>query len=109
MQTLLKTCPDIPLSGQNVHQFEQELAEHLWTGGGQVNLQAGQKLMHGLGGSGSHLRAVLACPIGAAAGQEAHQDMNQGGIRHHLLRCAFLRAHPVAGGFKFKHRFDINE
>ncbi len=81
-----------------MHEFEQELAEHLWAGGRQVDLQAAQKLMHGLGGSGSHLRTVLVCPISAAAGQEAHQDMNQGGVRHHLLCCAFLRAHPVAGG-----------
>lgn len=80
-----------------MHEFEQELAEHLWTCGGQVNLQAAQELVHGLSGSWSHLRAVLACPIGAAARQEAHQDMDQVGIRHHLLSCAFLRAHPVVG------------
>jgi len=78
-----------------VHEFEEELAEHLRAGGGQVDLQAAQKLVHGLGGGGSHLRAVLARPVGAGAGQEAHQDVNQGGIRHHLLRRAFLRAHPV--------------
>ncbi len=89
------TCPDIPFSRQNVHEFEQEFAEHLWTGGGKVDLQAAQKLMHCLRGSGSHLRTVLARPIGATARQEAHQDMNEGGIRHHLLCCAFLRAHPV--------------
>lgn len=59
-----------------MHEFEQEFAEHLWTSGGQVDLQAAQKLVHGLGGSGSHLRGVLAGPVGAAAGQEAHQDMN---------------------------------
>ncbi len=91
-----------------MHEFEQELAEHLWTGGGQVDLQAAQKLVHGLGGGGSHLRAVLARPVVAASGQEAHQDMDQGGIRHHLLCCAFLRAHPIAGGWKFKHRFYIS-
>lgn len=98
----------IPLSRQNMHEFEQELAEHLWTGRGQVDLQAAQKLVHGLGGGRSHLRAVLARPIGAAAGQEAHQDMNQGRIRHHLLCCAFLRAHPITGGWKFKQRFSIS-
>lgn len=74
-----------------------------------MDLQAAQKLVHGLGGGGSHLRAVLARPVAAAAaGQEAHQNMNQGGVRHHLLCCAFLRAHPVAGAWKFKHRVYIN-
>lgn len=67
-----------------------------------MDLQAAQKLVHGLSGGGSHLRAVLACSIGAAAGQEAHQDMNQGGVTHHLLCCAFLRAHPVAGDWKLR-------
>lgn len=72
MQTLLMKIhflrsDFIPLSGQDVHEFEQELTEHLWTGGGQVDLQAAQELVHGLGGGGSHLRAVLARPVGAAA------------------------------------------
>lgn len=80
-----------------MHEFEQELAEHLRVRGRQVNLQAAQELVHGLGGSGSHLRAVVTCPIGAAARQEAHQDMDQVGIRHHLLSCAFLRVHPIVG------------
>lgn len=85
-----------------MHEFEQELAEHLRAGGGQVDLQAAQELVHGLGGGGSHLRAVLARPVGAAARQEAHKDMNQGGVRHHLLGGAFLRAHPTAGAWKSK-------
>lgn len=66
----------IPLCRKDVHELEQELAEHLGAGGRQVDLQATQKLVHGLGGSGSHLRAVLARPVGAAARQEAHQDVN---------------------------------
>lgn len=102
------TFPDIPLSRQNVHEFEQKLAEHLRTVGWKVDLQATQKLMHCLGGSGSHLRAVLACCIGAGARQEAHQNMNQGRISYHLLCCAFLRADSIAGGWKFKDRFYIN-
>lgn len=78
METLSieNTFPGIPLSRQNVHEFQQELAEHLRTGGGQVDLKAAQKLVHGLGGSWPHLRAVLARPIGAATRQEAHEDMN---------------------------------
>lgn len=50
-----------------MHELEQELAEHLWTSGGQVDLQAAQELLHGLGGGGPHLRSVLACTVGAAA------------------------------------------
>lgn len=79
-----------------MHELQQELAEHLWTGRGQVDLQAAQELMHGLGGGGSHLGSVLARPIGAAARQEAHQDVDQGGVRHHLLSGAFLRTHATA-------------
>lgn len=80
--------PRIPLSGQDVHEFEQELTKHLGTSGGEVNLQAAQKLVHGLGGCGAHVGTVLARPVGTAARQETHQDLNQSGIRHHLLCCA---------------------
>lgn len=102
MLLLENTFLTIPLSRQNVHQFQQEFAEHLWACGGKMDLKAAQKLMHGLGGSWPHLRAVLAHPIGTATRQEAHKDMDQGGIRHHLLRCAFVTAHAIVGGWKFK-------
>lgn len=66
----------LPLSGQDVQEFKQKLAKHLGTRGGQVDLQAAQTLVHGLGGSGSHMRALMARPVGAPAGQETHQNMN---------------------------------
>lgn len=88
MFTWVGKVPHVPLSRQDVHEFEQELTKHLRTSGGQVNLQAAQKLVHGLGGSRTHVSAVLARPIGTAARQEPHQDLNQSGIRHHLLCCA---------------------
>lgn len=62
-----------------------------------MDLQTTQKLLHGLCGGRPHLRAVLARPIGAATRQEAHQDMNQGWIRHHLLCCAFMAIYAVVG------------
>lgn len=68
-----------------------------------MDLQAAQELMHGLSSCRSHLRAVLACPVGAAAGQEAHQYMNQGRVRHHLMSCAILRVQHTAGGCKYRH------
>lgn len=70
-----------------------------------MDLQPAQELVHGLRGGGSHLRAVLAGSVGAAAGQEAHQDVDQGGIGHHLLRRAFLRTHPTAGAWRLTHKW----
>lgn len=85
-----------------MNQFEQKLAEHLRTGGGQVHLQSAQKLVHGLGGSRPHLRAVLTRPIGAASRQEAHQDVHQRWVRHHLLCCALVATEAVVGRCEFK-------
>lgn len=95
-----------------MNKFEQKLAEHLRTGGGQMDLQPAQKLMHGLRGGRPHLRAVLTRPIGAAPRQEAHQDVHQGRVRHHLLRCALMATQAVVGGCKFKRSlfpFDTKE
>lgn len=85
-----------------MNKFEQKLAEHLRTGGGQMDLQPAQKLMHGLRGSRPHLRAVLTRPIGAASRQEAHQDVHQRRVRHHLLRCALVATEAIVGRCKFK-------
>lgn len=81
-----------------MNKFEQKLAEHLRTGGGQMDLQPTQKLVHGLRGSRPDLRAVLTRPVGAAPREEAHQDVNEGRVRHHLLRCALMAIHAVVGG-----------
>lgn len=55
-----------------------------------MDLQTAQKLVHGLGGGGPHMGAVMACPVGAATRQETHQNMNQCGVGHHLLSRALL-------------------
>lgn len=69
-----------------------------------MDLQTAQELVHGLRGCRPHLRAVLTRPVGAAPGQEAHQDVHQRRVGHHLLRCALVVTEAVVGGCKFSDR-----
>jgi hypothetical protein len=81
-----------------VHQFEQELAKHLWAGGREVHLEPGEELLHSLGGSGADLGAVLAGAMGVAPREESYKHVHQCRVRHHLLGRALMSSHPTAGG-----------
>lgn len=94
--------PTVPLRGEYVDEFEQKLAEHLRAGGGQMDLQPTQELVHGLRGGRPHLRAVLTRAVGAGPGQEAHQDVHQRRVGHHLLRRTLMATEAVVGRCKFK-------